>query len=174
MAPAGFTAYSDVMETNKISQTGAPASAAPECPANPPRRILVVEDDPDIRRLNTEVLAESGYHVDAAEDGVEAWHALNTKPYDLLITDNHMPIVTGLELIKKLRAEDMKLPVILVSGSTPPEELQQHPWLQIQATLLKPYTLAELFKTVKEVLVATSDAREQNTLPLNWQRQPSS
>jgi hypothetical protein len=51
--------------------------------------------------------------------------------------------------------------------------LEQHPWLQIQATLLKPYTLAELFKTVKEVLVATSDASKQNTLPLNWQRLPS-
>jgi CheY-like chemotaxis protein len=83
-----------------------------------------------------------------------------------------MPIVTGLELIKKLRAEDMTLPVILVSGSLPPEDLELHPWLQIQAILLKPYTLAELFKTVKEVLVATGDVREQNTLPLNWQRLP--
>jgi CheY-like chemotaxis protein len=161
------------MKDKKISQTRTPAGAALECQTNPPRRILVVEDDPDIRQLNTEVLAESGYHVDAAEDGVAAWQALNAKRYDLLITDNHMPMVTGLELIKKLRAEDMKLPVILVSGSTPPEELEKHPWLQIQATLLKPYTLAELFKTVKEVLVATSDAREQNTLPLNWQRLPS-
>jgi DNA-binding response OmpR family regulator len=162
------------METNKISQTGTPAGAAPECKANPPQRILVVEDDPDIRQLNTEVLTESGYVVDAAEDGVEAWHALNTKPYDLLITDNNMPIVTGLELIKKLRAEDMTLPVILMSGTLPEEELEKPLGLQIQATLLKPYTLAELFRTVKEVLVATRDASEQNTLPLNWQRLPSS
>jgi DNA-binding response OmpR family regulator len=161
------------METNKISKTGTPTSAAPESQTNPTRRILVVEDDADIRQLNMEVLTESGYEVDAAEDGVEAWHALNTKPYDLLITDNNMPIVTGLELIKKLRAEDMTLPVILMSGTMPAEELEKHPWLQIQATLLKPYTLAELFRTVKEVLVAASDAREQNTLPLNWQRLPS-
>jgi len=165
-------AYGVVMKANKILQPGASASAAPECPTNPPPRILVVEDNADIRQLNTEVLTESGYQVDAAEDGVEAWHALNTKPYDLLITDNNMPIVTGLELIKKLRAEDMTLPVILMSGTLPAEELEKHPWLQIQATLLKPYTLAELFRTVKEVLVATRDAREQNTLPLNWQRLP--
>jgi DNA-binding response OmpR family regulator len=160
------------MKENKISQTGAPARAALQCPTNPPQRILVVEDDAEIRRLNSEVLTESGYQVDAAEDGVEAWHALNTKHYDLMITDNNMPIVTGLELIKKLRAEDMTLPVILMSGTMPTEELEQHPWLQIQATLIKPYTLAELFKTVKEVLVTTSDACEQNTLPLNWQRLP--
>jgi DNA-binding response OmpR family regulator len=160
------------MRANGILPTGAPTSAALECQTNPPKRILVVEDDADIRQLNTEVLMESGYQVDAAEDGVAAWQALNTKRYDLMITDNSMPIVTGLELIKKLRAEDMTLPVILMSGTMPTEELEQHPWLQIQATLLKPYTLAELFRTVKEVLVATSDACEQNTLPLNWQRLP--
>jgi CheY-like chemotaxis protein len=169
----GFTAYSDVMTANKISQTGASANAALRCPTNPPRRILVVEDDADIRLLNTESLTESGYQVDAAEDGVEAWQALNTEHYDLLITDDHMPIVTGMELIKKLRTEDKMMPVILVSETMPVEELETHPWPQIQATLLKPYTLAELFKTVKEVLVATSDATEQNTLPLNWQRLPA-
>lgn len=162
------------MKENKISHAGAPASAALQCKTNPLQRILVVEDDPDIRRLNTEVLADSGYQVDAAEDGVAAWQALNTSSYDLLITDHHMPVVTGLELIKKLRAKDKMMPVILVSGSLPPEELEQRPWLQIQATLVKPYTLAELFKTVKEVLGATSDAREQNALPLNWQRLPPS
>ena len=168
----GFTAYSVVMKPNKILQRGEPVGVAPECPANTPPCILVVDDDADIRRLNVEVLADSGYQVDAAEDGVEAWQALNTKPYDLLITDNKMPMVTGLELIKKLRAEDMTLPVILVSGTLPAEELKHHPWLQIQATLLKPYTLAELFRTVKEVLMATSDAHKQNTLPFNWQRLP--
>jgi len=167
-----FLLNCDSMKEKKISQTGAPTCAALQCPTNPPRRILVVEDDADLRRLNTEVLAESGFQVDGAVDGVAAWQALNTSSYDLLITDNHMPIVTGLELIKKLRAEDMTLPVILVSGSLPPEDLELHPWLQIQAILLKPYTLAELFKTVKEVLVATGDVREQNTLPLNWQRLP--
>jgi len=160
------------MKENNISQTGAPARAALQCQTNPSQRILVVEDDADIRWLNTEVLTESGFQVDAAEDGVAAWQALNTGRYDLLITDNNMPIVTGLELIKKLRSEDMMLPVILMSGTLPTEELEQHPWLQIQATLIKPYTIAELFKTVKEVLVATRDAHEQNTLPLNWQRLP--
>jgi DNA-binding response OmpR family regulator len=165
-------AYGIVMKANIILQTGASASAALQCRTNPPERILVVDDDADIRQLNTEVLTESGYQVDAAEDGVAAWQALNRSNYDLLIADINMPIVTGLELVKKLRSEDMMLPVILVSGTIPTEELEQHPWLQIQATLLKPYTLAELFKTVKEVLVAANVEREQNTLPLNWQRLP--
>ena len=133
----------------------------------------MVDDEPDIRRLNTEVVIESGYHVDSVEDGVSAWEALNTNSYDLLITDNHMPTVTGLELIKKLRAEDMKLPVILMSATMPTEELKRHPWLEIQATLLKPYALAELFITVKEVLGVSVRAREQINAPSNWQNLPT-
>jgi len=157
------------MTANKSLQTGASASAALQCQTNPPQRILVVDDDADIRRLNFEVLTESGYQVDAAKDGAAAWQALNSSNYDLLITDINMPIVTGLELVKKLRSEDMMLPVILMSGTLPTEELELHPWLQIQATLLKPYTLAELFKTVKEVLGATRGASGPDAPPANWQ-----
>jgi len=164
------------MKGNNISkpEAGASASAALQCRTNPPQRILVVEDDAQIRRLNTEVLMESGFQVDAAEDGVAAWQALNTSRYDLMITDNNMPIVTGLELIKKLRSEDNMLPVILVSGTMPTEELAQHPWLQIQATLLKPYTIPELFQTVKAVLAACRPIRDLNVPPSNWQNLPSS
>jgi DNA-binding response OmpR family regulator len=157
-----------------ISGAEVPARAAIQSRTNPPLRILVVDDEPDICRLNTEVLLESGYHVDAANDGAAAWQALNAGHYDLLITDNHMPTVTGLELIKKLRAEDMTLPVILMSATLPTVELATHPWLQIQATLKKPYTLTELLVTVKKVLHATAaGACEQFAPPPNWQSLPS-
>ena len=69
------------------------------------------------RNLNAEVLARNGYHVDTAEDGVSGWRALKDQRYDILITDNTMPGVTGLELVKKLRSEDMMLAVILASGT---------------------------------------------------------
>lgn len=151
-----------------VPSIGKPASATNN--KNPRRRILVVDDEPLILHLIALTLTESGYHVDAAEDGAVAWQALQANGYDLLVTDNNMPNVSGMELLEKLHASRLTLPVIMVSGTMPTEELEQHPWLQIQATLLKPYTLAELFNTVKEVLVATRDAREQNTLPLNWQR----
>ena len=127
---------------------------------NPPRhiRILLVDDDPDMRELNAEVLIRSGYNVDTANDGADAWNALNEANYDLLITDNQMPRVMGLELIKKLRSEDKTLPIILVSGTVPTEELKQHPWLQLDAMLSKPFSIAELLDTVKEVLRAADDA----------------
>ena len=115
-------------------------------------RILVVEDDGDIRRLNTEILIQHGYCVDAAEDGAIAWAALQQADYDLLVTDNAMPKVTGVELLKKVRAGRMELPVIMATGTLPEAEFARHPWLQPAATLLKPYTTEAFLKAVTTVL----------------------
>jgi DNA-binding response OmpR family regulator len=140
------------MKDDEIPHTGESASAPLQGQTNPPRRILVVEDDTSIRRLCTIVLARSGYHVDAAEDGAAGWEALQANQYDLLITDNSMPNITGVELVKMLRGQDAALPVIMASGAIPRDELKRHPWLEIRAVLIKPYTVTELLKTVNEVL----------------------
>ena len=89
-------------------------------PAKPtPRhRILVVEDDADIRQLNTEALSQCGYHVDAAQDGAVAWDTLQASRYDLMVTDNDMPKVTGVELLKKLHAARLAVPVIMATGTS--------------------------------------------------------
>jgi DNA-binding response OmpR family regulator len=122
-------------------------------------RILLVDDDVYARELNAGVLIRFGYKVDIASDGADAWKALNQQNYDLMITDNRMPRVTGMELIKKLRSEDMTLPVILASGTVPLEELKRHPWLQLDATLPKPFTPSELLDMVKKVLNASDNIR---------------
>jgi len=140
------------MKHNTISQTEAPVGAPAQGHTTRSHRILLVDDDHEIRSLNAEVLVESGYHVDTAKDGASGWRALKAHHYDVLVTDNTMPVVTGLELIKKLRSEDMMLAVILASGTAPMEELAQNPWLHIDALLPKPYTVAQLVKTVDEVL----------------------
>ena len=139
-----------LLETPSEKIVGAPAQNH----VTPPRRILLVDDDLYARELNAGVLIRSGYKVDTAVDGADAWKALSDASYDLLITDNRMPRVTGLDLIKKLRSEDMTLPVILASGTVPEEELKRHPWLQLDATLPKPFTIAELLDMVKKVLRA--------------------
>ena len=138
------------------AQTGEPANAALQCQRSPPHRVLVVDDESNMRKLNTEFLIAYGYHVDAAEDGAVAWDTLQTKSYDLLITDNTMPKVTGVELIEKVRAAGMPLPVIMATATLPKQTFARNPWLQPAATLLKPYTLAELLGTVKHVLCAAA------------------
>ena len=142
------------MKDDEIRQTGESDRAALRCQASPPHRILVVDDEPSIRHLNTKVLVDSGYHVDAAEDGAVAWDTLQVNSYDLLVTDNNMPKMSGVELIMKLHAARVALPVILATASSPKEEFTRYPWLQPAATLLKPYTVVEFLGTVKNVLRA--------------------
>ena len=160
------------MNANKISQAEEPIGASIQSQTNPPRRILVVDDDISIRQLNTEVLIHSGYEVDAAADGAAAWDALSADSYDLLITDHNMPKVSGVELLERLRAAHMALPVIMATGALPKQEFTQQPWLQPAATLLKPYTTEALLGTVREVLRATDDARGPIAQP-DCERQPS-
>ena len=139
----------------------------------PPYRILVVDDDESLRQLNTEVLKQSGYAVDAADDGDVAWETLQLTSYDLLITDQKMARVSGIELLKKLRAARMELPVVMVTGTMPEAELALHPWLQPAAVLLKPYTIPELLGVVRDVLYAAECPREQINHLLAWRGQSS-
>jgi DNA-binding response OmpR family regulator len=119
-----------------------------------------MEDDVAIRRINTEILTFSGYQVDAAEDGVAAWEALQLKNYDLMVTDNDMPKVTGVELIQKVKAGGMALPVIMATGAVP--EFTRSGTPQPAVTLLKPYTFHELLAAVKSVLGVASDPIEES------------
>jgi DNA-binding response OmpR family regulator len=151
----------NIMTARRILQGGELAGPPSQHQRNHRQRILVVDDDEDIRRLNTEALVCAGYKVEAAADGAIAWDVLQFNSYDLLVTDYKMPEMSGIELIQKLHAAHMALPVILVSGTIPTEKLKRHPWLQIDATLLKPYTADELLARVREVLNATIDSVAQ-------------
>jgi len=146
------------MQKDKAPHTEMLVNAALQVRAERPRRILVVDDDDDIRELNTRVIALSSYHVDAAADGADAWQALNTNAYDLLVTDNKMPNVSGVELLARVHAARMDIPAILATGTFPEDELNQRPWLQPFATLLKPYSLDQLLVTVREALGVTDGA----------------
>jgi DNA-binding response OmpR family regulator len=158
--------------TKYDSQPEVSANAHRQGEPNLRQHILVVDDDPLIRRLNSEILTCSGYHVDTAEDGAIAWEILYASNYDLLITDHNMPNVSGLDLLKKIHATRLALPVIMATGTLPAWELSHSPWLQPAAVLLKPYTFDELLGTVKNVLRATIPASDVLAPPTNWQGQP--
>ncbi|MDB6018371.1 MAG: phoP 1 [Pedosphaera sp.] len=132
--------------------------------ANRRRRILVVDDDTLICQIYSEALFRSGYQVDSAHDGEVGWqtlHAVRHDPdsYDLLITDNNMPKLSGVELVKKLRSERMMLPVIMAT-SAPPADSEE---LQLTAILPKPFYPDQLVQTVKEILDATHSSDASDT-----------
>lgn len=143
------------------SQTSAPppaACAALRWPATdaPCPRILYADDDDSLRRLGEWLLLHSGYAVDTVSDGAEAWAALQHTNYDLLITDNEMPRLTGLELIRKTRQARLKVPIILTSGTLAALPMDDLSWIECAAMLAKPFTCEQLLLVVRQTLRAAA------------------
>jgi DNA-binding response OmpR family regulator len=115
-------------------------------------RILVVDDDAAFRFLLTDALQRFGYEVDVAEDGAIAWEMLRLKHYNLLITDNNMPKMTGVELLEIMHGARFVLPVIMATGKTPDDELASQSCPLPAAVLIKPFGRKLLLETVQDVL----------------------
>src|SRR5580698_6536946 len=105
------------MTAKNFAPTSTPASVPFPYQTNLFHSVLIVEDNELIRRVNAEVLIRSGYEVNVAEDGAAAWDALQARHYDLLVTDNEMPELSGIELLYKLHTTRTALPVVLASGT---------------------------------------------------------
>ncbi|HEV8636744.1 MAG TPA: response regulator [Chloroflexota bacterium] len=89
-------------------------------------RVLVVEDDPDLRMLLAELLEERGHRVVARPDGVAAWRALQDEAFPLVLLDLGLPGLDGIELCRRLRGlprGDASL-VLVVTARTAPADLQ--------------------------------------------------
>ncbi len=80
------------------------------------RRILVVEDDEDMRENLRRILLGAGYEVSLAEDGSQAITMLRAQPCHLVLTDLVMPGMNGLELLGEIRQQDQNLPVVFLSA----------------------------------------------------------
>lgn len=81
-----------------------------------PLRILVVDDEPPIRRLLRTTLAAQDYRVEEAADGEAALDFLKRNPVDLILLDLGLPGIDGLEVVRRLRAEGNVTPVIILSS----------------------------------------------------------
>jgi CheY-like chemotaxis protein len=129
-------------------------------------RILVVDDDDDTRQLSVALLAGCGYGVEAVKDGAAGWQAIRSKSYDLVITDNRMPKMTGVEMIEKVRSACMTIPVIMATTFLPMHEFARKPWLKPDAMLQRPYSKWELLETVKNILrLDDSSGSRKSALP---------
>ena len=121
----------------------------------PKGRILVADDEESIRQLISSILTDAGFEVGTAADGQEAWEALLCQHYDLLITDNEMPRLAGIELIKRMRWAGMITPVIIASGALSQASVSGFLRSQIAALLHKPFGIFELLTAVRHTLGAS-------------------
>jgi len=80
------------------------------------RKVLVVDDDPVVRKSFDRVLSGKGYAVITAENGEEALRKLNEEKYDLVYTDIRMPGISGLEVAEQVKARKPWTPVVIITG----------------------------------------------------------
>ena len=121
------------------------------------RSILLAEDDPLVRKHCANALRCAGFEVDAAEDGNAAWELFREKNYDLLMTDNDMPGMSGVELIGRIRRKNNKVPVILISGSTTAAQICSQAGFENWISLPKPFTADSLVASATEVIGCVSN-----------------
>ncbi len=83
---------------------------------NASRKVLVVDDDPAVRKSIDRVLSNKGYAVITAENGEEAMRKLNEEKYDLVYTDIRMPGMSGLDVAEQVKARKPWTPVVIITG----------------------------------------------------------
>jgi DNA-binding NtrC family response regulator len=84
---------------------------------HPLGRVLLVDDEPELRRLLHRTLSRAGFEVVDAENGRIALERARTTRFDVVISDVRMPCMGGMELLERLQLEEPGLPVVLISGS---------------------------------------------------------
>ncbi|EJN03558.1 hybrid sensor histidine kinase/response regulator [Herbaspirillum sp. YR522] len=91
------------------------------------KKVLVVDDSLTVRELERKLLANRGYHVSVAVDGMDGWNAVRTERFDLVITDIDMPRMDGIELVTLIRGAPslQSLPVMIVSYKDREEDRQR-------------------------------------------------
>jgi CheY-like chemotaxis protein len=116
------------------------------------RRVLVVDDEPDVREMLEAVLGGEGYQVTTVPDGETALAAARSTRFDLATMDLRMPGMSGREALAALREIDPQLPVLVISGYATPEEATACLALGAIAVVSKPFGVASLLERIDRAL----------------------
>ena len=129
--------------------------------SNAERRILVAEDNAALASVVRFNLQRAGFQVTVACNGRVAWEAAQEEVFDLIVTDQQMPEMSGCELCAKLRAIDeyRETPMIMLTAKGMELELPRlKSELGIAATFLKPFSPSEIVRAVEGQLESVSES----------------
>lgn len=137
------------------------AAAAPTPASNPPtltsplrrHRVLLVEDDDPVRRVTEAALSRLGYSVVSARNGRDALDLMTgSAPFDAVVSDVQMPVMGGIELLRRIRAKGDNTPVLLISGYSLEDVRALVSPESRSASLGKPWSSAELAAALDQLL----------------------
>ena len=147
-----FSLYLPIAPATRAAETS--GSRTPQRAAGKGETVLVVEDEPSVRRFTTSLLERIGYHVISCESGEQALELSKdySGPIDLLLTDVVMPGLQGPELAKDLLKSRPETCVLFVSGYAEPERLLELSLTETRAFMPKPFSIDALAQQVRSLL----------------------
>lgn len=117
-------------------------------------KFLVVDDFSTMRRIVRNLLKDLGFtNVDEAEDGSVALQKLRSEPFDFVVSDWNMPVMTGIELLRQIRADAnlKKLPVLLITAEAKKENIIEAAQAGASGYIVKPFTAATLDEKLNKI-----------------------
>jgi DNA-binding response OmpR family regulator len=116
-------------------------------------RVLVADDDADIRDLVEFKLAQAGYAVQAVPDGLAAWEAFESDPPHLAVLDVMMPGLSGFDVLRKIRESDHpRVPVLMLSAKSRDSDVDTGFAIGADDYVIKPFSPRELLHRVNTML----------------------
>lgn len=115
-------------------------------------RILYVEDEDSIRMMTERILIKRGAVVTVAKNGQEGLERATDQKFDIIISDIQMPIMNGIEMIKKLKEMQCDTPTIITSAHNEPEYLKSLNELGVDIVIHKPIELKKLLLSIDELI----------------------
>ncbi len=124
-------------------------------------KILIAEDDVELRKLFTYVLVKNGYSVKETSNGKEALQELDKSYYDLVISDIMMPMMDGYQLVSSLRESGNNIAVLMITAKDSFDDMQQGFLSGADDYMVKPVNVNELILRVKALLRRVQIANER-------------
>jgi two-component system response regulator AtoC len=118
------------------------------------KRVLIADDEKNMRWVLTEALTADGYEVSEAADGKTALASAKDNPPDLMVLDNKMPSPSGMEVLKRIRAEGLTFPIIMLTAHGNVETAVEAMKNGATEYLTKPFDLEELKLSIGKALRA--------------------
>ncbi|MEY4117267.1 MAG: hypothetical protein RLZZ116_595 [Planctomycetota bacterium] len=153
------TTFRVILPRNEAREAPLPQAVAPSAQGGRGERLLLVEDEPLVRKLLEQLLSRAGYQVTASSDPVEALSLVQSGVgFEIVVTDVVMASMTGPELMQKLEAHGGEIPTVFMSGHTEDEFIRSGALKPHQRFMSKPFVPSDLLLQVRQLIESRSQS----------------
>lgn len=127
------------------------------------KRLLLVEDDPNLGSILQEYLTLKGYHVTLCVNGVAGYKSFQTQSFDMCVFDIMMPVMDGFTLAQKVKEEDKDMPILFVTAKSLQKDILEGFKIGADDYVTKPFSMEELVVRIQAILRRCDTIKKQST-----------